>query len=419
MTDIEISNTSPRALEMGFGGLTSDQLDLPDNRINLDLLSGPVSSDNEEYGDKVKAMAQSLHTEVYLREGFIDADDINTDGLYVDPYTERSTYLVTESQTHRSACRYIHANRKDGLLSLPTTKYFSIDSEVLKQAAGVKSITDLSYKNIIEISGLVSVKHNNKSAEKTNDSSDATRQLYASIIRDSVNNGYKLWVLNVDQRLLGSLGALSGKEQLHILGPESEYIGPATKPVAINPFEVIRAAFADDTKLGKMKRGYLAQALNGVSSKYLPDDIKDSLDEYEIPYQDYSRIKRLMSDKKTLAYAAIMGYSSARVLPANGVDEFNGSVPLLWGIDVATAVPYTWGLIETITGKTLGRKAAGAAVASSSFMAPYAYFWLQGEKYPPLVGAAIGGFVGIAAVSGLAKVINDKKLERGLFSTDL
>jgi hypothetical protein len=64
-------------------------------------------------------------------------------------------------------------------------------------------------------------------------------------------------------------------------------------------------------------------------------------------------------------------------------------------------------MIETFSSnstlsKKIGRvasKSIGATVASASFIAPYAYFYSQGEEYPTYVNAVVAGLVGVAGMS--------------------
>lgn len=403
-------------LEMAPSVMESKVEHIPDVATTIAVMT----SRDDVYGDEVREIAQALHTQVYLEKGFIDETDIGPQGIFADKYSSRSTYLLSENEYRRSACRYIRANKKDTILSLPTAEHFSIDPEVIKQVAGINRLSDLKHHEVIEVSGLASIQLD--STIKKNGSReelDATRLLYASIIRHSLDEGHKLWLLNIDNRLLRSLEILIGKEQVHRLGESHEYMGPPTVPVAINPQEVVRAAFADESDFGDMKRQYLLESLPGVCSKHLPKDIKEMLTEHNIPYEEETQLKRLLMNRRALAYAAIIGYSSARALPVSGVEEFQGSVPLLWAIDVGTAVPYTWGLIETVAGKTPVRKAVGATIAGGSFVAPYAYFWAEGQDYPPYVNAIVGGLVGMATLLEVSKARKDRKIARRLRAPDI
>lgn len=374
-----------------------------------------ATSDDPLHGQEVRELAQALHTQVYLDKGFIASDDINDAGLFIDEYSDRSTYLLSENDYRRSACRYIHADRREGIMSLPTAQRFSVDPEIIEQVAGVQRLSDLKHHEVIEVSGLASIRLDSASERRKGGGElDATRLIYASIIRHSLDAGHKLWLLNIEPPLLRSLEILIGKEQVHTLGDAVEYMGPATIPVAINPQEVVRAAFADDTSFGEMKRQYLLESLPGVKSRHLAKDIRQTLFENNIPYEEDKRIKRLARNRRALAYAAIFGYSSLRALPAGAVDEFEGSVPLLWAIDIGTAGPYAWGLVEAISAKTPLRRTVGATVAGGSFIAPYAYFWVEGNDYPPYVNAVVAGLIGTATLLETSKIRKDRKIARAL-----
>lgn len=389
---------------------------ISDVKISLAVMS----SHDELYGQEVRGAAQALHTQVYLDKGYIDESDLNLQGVFIDRYSSRSTYLLSENEHRRSACRYISADKKDGILSLPTAEHFCIDPEVIKEVAGIHRLSELKHTEVIEVSGLASIQLDSDIQKNgRREELDATRLLYASIIRHSLDKGHKAWLLNIDARLLRSLEILIGSAQVHRLGEPHGYMGPPTIPVAINPQEVVRAAFTDKSDFGDMKRQYLLESLPGVCSKYLPKNIKDMLTKHDIPYEEEAQLKRLLTNRRALAYAAIIGYSSVRALPVGGVEEFEGSVPLLWAIDVVTAVPYAWGLVETVSAKTPMRRTVGATIAGGSFIAPYAYFWSEGQDYPSYVNAAVGGLIGIATLLEASKVRKDCKIARRLKAQDV
>lgn len=374
-----------------------------------------VSSKDMQYGDVIKEIAQALHTQVYLEKSYIEPSDINVEGLFVDEYSDRSVYLLSENGTRRSACRYIEATKAEGVVSLPTARHFSLDPEVIKEVAGVSRLSDLKAHDVIEVSGLASIRLDAPDGRRDRGGElDATRLLYASILRHSLDAGHKLWLMNIEPAHLRALKILVGQDQVHTLGDAVEYMGPATVPVAINPHEVVRSAFADESSYGDMKRQYLLESLPGVSGRYLSDEVEQALTEHNVPYQEKGRLQRLMKHRRALAYTAIVGYSSARAVPVGAVEQFEGSVPLFLAIDVGTAFPYTWGLINAVSAKTTGRRIAGATVAGGSFIAPYAYFWAEGNDYPPYVNVVVGGMIGTVAALEARKVRKDRAIERAL-----
>jgi hypothetical protein len=168
------------------------------------------------------------------------------------------------------------------------------------------------------------------------------------------------------------------------------------------------------------------EVFKGVNEEKLPKGMRQLLAEHNIDTtNEKSALKELITDPKMLAYAGIVAYSSARAIPAAAVEEFHGSVPALLAIDVGTAIPYTWGMIETFgtAPRSRTRRALGALVAGTTFMAPYAYFAAEGQNYPMYVNWIIGGMIGTAIAKEVVSTkLNRRKEQRlveGLQKTDL
>lgn len=366
---------------------------------------------------------QKLHGEVFVERGIISPDQL-TDGRYVDEYSDRSTHVYIRNGTKVGGVRAIHADKKQGgLLSLPTTKHFEIDPEELRATADVHSLNEIKAHEVDEISGLVARKQ-----AGAHDTIAAMATLYARLLRNAMEGGTKLWVANVEPTYIRYLGGILGPDQVHQLGKAKEYKGPATVPIAINPLKAVESVLEGrDSDNALRQEGYkiAAEVFQGVDDRKIPAHLRKLLKEHGIATTEYSPVKRILKDPKAIAYAGILAYSSARAFPAAGVDEFDGSTALLWGIDVATAVPYTWGVIETFTPepRSLTRRAAGAAVASSSFAAPYVYFAAEGHNYPTYVNVVIAGMVGAAvAKEALSTFFGRRKraaINEGLTASDL
>ena len=47
---------------------------------------------------------------------------------------------------------------------------------------------------------------------------------------------------------------------------------------------------------------------------------------------------------------------------------------MLWLIDILTAVPYTWGIVEMVTGRRLRWRLLGLATTLLTLLAPCVYF---------------------------------------------
>lgn len=372
-----------------------------------------LSSKDAEHGDTIKRNAQLLHTRVYLEKGYITPEEVSEDGIFEDEYTSRSTYLFAENSLRDSTCRYIAATKKDGIMSLPTAKYFSVDADVIRDTSGVKRLSSLKSREVIEVSALASVQHGDSSQGRRGEL-DATRLLYARILRDSLDQGHKLWLLNTHEALVRNLELLLGKEQIHRLGEVMEYMGSPTVPVAINPQEVVRTSLADGSDFGDMKRQYLQETLSGVSDRYLSKDLIALLDAHNISYERSPLGARILRHQKAIGYTAIAGYTMARAVPVANIQEFDGNPWIFFGIDFATSFPYAWGLVETVTGKTPLRRITGGATAAGSFAAPYVYFWAEGNDYPAWVNGVVGGIIGVAGLAAVNGIRKDNQLVKRL-----
>ncbi len=363
--------------------------------------------------------ARALHASVYRNRGLVGDENI-VDGHFRDEYTERSRYFFYENDDREVGVRLISATKKQGIMSLPTMKNFSVDPDLIANTAGVNRVADLSHKKVVEVSGLASrYKKDRANSGVTDEAFDPVRLLYANLLRHSLEQGHELWALNAEPGLLRDMRNRLGHDQVVTIGEKQAYMGPPTTPAVINPQRVVQSVLDSDNE---ENQAYLRKALDGLDGKNLTDELKAQLDKHGISYINHSRTRKILTDPRTLAYSVIVGYSAARALPVTGIEEFDGSVPLLWAIDVGTAVPYTWGMIETFSSNTtlskkIGRiasKSIGGTVAAASFVAPYAYFYSQGEEYPAYVNGVVAGLVGVAGVSEYIKYRRERNLRQQL-----
>lgn len=351
------------------------------------------------FGQRVANFAQILHTEVYLDRGFIKPEEVDLTGVYLDEYIDRSVYYLSRNGRKVAAARQIEADKKGGIMSLPTAKNFEIDPDVLADAAEVSNLADLKPHEAIEISGLASRKYTDENGKVHQGVGlDAVISLYSTMIRDSLEKGHKLWLMNTDAPLMRNLSMLIGEPQMHKLGKEQPYMGPPTIPAAINPQAVVRTILANENGEYEFQKLHLTTMLKGVDSRHIPKDIQELMKQSGIEFKEVSKLRQMFSKKELAFHGLVLAYSAARAIPAQAIPEFHGDVATLWGIDVGTSVPYSVGMARMYGGKTLKSKIAGAAIAVPSFLAPYAYLYAEGSSYPPGVNALVGAFVGVAAV---------------------
>ncbi|MEO5949825.1 MAG: hypothetical protein ABIQ04_00075 [Candidatus Saccharimonadales bacterium] len=371
-----------------------------------------ISSRDPTQGQVVREFAQSMHTQVYLDKHFIEPVDLDERGMFTDEYNDRATYVVAENGQRYSACRYIAATKKEGLMSLPTPRHFALDAKEVQDVAGTR-LVDLRASEVVEISGLVSVKREDKEVGHSGDL-NATWLLHSAALRESLDQGHKLWLLNTHETLIRQLEIILGPDQIHRLGAPMDYMGSMTVPVAINPQSVVTSALNDDSIHGEAKRHHLMEALPGVNADKLSKETKAALERRGIPYVKTPRLERLVKSPKTWVNTALGAYALARAAPLPAIDQFHGDWRVFLALDLVTVAPYTWGITTAATGTTRRRRLVGASAAVGGFATPYAYLIGTGDHYPPIVDGAIAGFVGLATLQEVAKNRRNKRIFREL-----
>lgn len=366
--------------------------------------------------DPVADEAQRLLGRVYLEEGFIEPDQLK-DGLLIDKYTGRSEQILIDSGAKKTAVRLIHAD-KNGLLSLPTMQHFKVDPETIKSVAHVSRLSDIRPQDVVEVSGLASIKANNENSPA--EELDATRQAYATGLRRSLDQGHRLWVMNVDEKLMRHLRVILGEDAVFQIGDEQTYVGPPTIPIALNPQDVVESILLDEGRpFSDMNKDDIRKTLSGVSDKHLSPRLVELLHANGIETKKGSVASQLLRHKKTVGYAAIISYSALRAIPVAAIPEFHGNPFVFAGIDIGTALTQVWGTEKYFTDEKRVTRALGAATAVASLVAPYVYVWQNGEDYPAYVNAVAGGLIGGAVLHEAHKTTHDNKIRAGLAATDL
>jgi hypothetical protein len=376
----------------------------------------PVSrSDDPSTGGIIRKIGLSIHTDRYLKKGFITEENL-TDGFYIDPYTERSLYFVVRNGNKIATVREISCD-KTGLASLPTLEHFNCDPQIITETAGVNRLSELSRNEVVEISGLSAAPVNNGIESQDNlevkikksDTLDAIPALYGEMLRAAVEKGHRLWVSNMESDLMQVIGGMIGEEHLTAIGERKKYMGPATTPIAINPRNVIESIFTvkeDEPAHMPYYRDYLRMILKGVNVDKVPKKFRELLDENQVETERSHLLQRTKQKKAELAtQALIFGYSATRAISGASVDDFHGSDQIFVGGDLITSVTYTKGMWMFYKGRTLKERAIGAALAGPSFIAPYAYYYAEGKDYP----ASVNIVAGTLATLGLAAEVMRRK----------
>lgn len=369
---------------------------------------------SESAGTHTSLDAQKIHTQVYLDNGYITEADVDENGIYTDEYTDRSEHLLVSIGDKKTSMRMISADKEHGgILSLPTAKNFSIDSRLIMETAKVARLSDIKAQDVVEISGLGMIQ--STGGASPSEAFDATRQAYATALRLSLDQGHKLWLMNVDEKLKKHLDMILGEGLLTQLGEAREYMGPATIPVALNPQDVVGSILTDTTSRFKdMNREDIARTLGGVGERYLPRKLVKRLHERGIKTEKESLASKAWNSKLAIGYTAIVGYSALRFVPVGFVDEFDGSVATFAAIDVGTAVTQVASMDVMLKGQNRTLRALGAIGTTASFIAPYAYFYANGEGYPWGVNVIAGTFMAAGVGVETAKSVKDKRIKNML-----
>ncbi|HEY8998722.1 MAG TPA: hypothetical protein VIM53_00175 [Candidatus Saccharimonadales bacterium] len=373
------------------------------------------TSDDETMGESVRTLAVQLHTNVFLKEGFIGEEELNGVGLYVDGYSSRSEYFYAVNGNKIAAARQIPCAREGilaklhivtppsevGLRSLPTIKNFEIDPQAMLDVAHARTLADINPGKVKEISGLASRVKEGATDESHGNDLDAVLGLYTKMLARSLENGDEVWIQNVSPGFVRLLRNMVGEDQVRELGPKREYMGPASVPVAFNLHDATRHVLVSDSEMSSRLRTHFRVIFQGMDDRKVPADIRKLFAENDIQTESRSRTRQALANPKFLACAAITAYSSVRAFPAASVEQFHGSLPVLLGIDVGTAIPYGPALIEAATGRNLPRRLGAAAAAGALFLAPYAYYYKEGSNYPPAVNWIAGSLIGAAIAKEL------------------
>ena len=77
---------------------------------------------------------------------------------------------------------------------------------------------------------------------------------------------------------------------------------------------------------------------------------------------------------------------------------------------MVTAVPYTWGVVTLVAGRTWRWRLTGLIVTLVTLMAPYVYFWSHGRGYPPIVDVIIGVLIAGAVLLEVGRWLRDRRV---------
>ena len=236
----------------------------------------------------------------------------------------------------------------------------------------------------------------------------------------ALEHGVRLWLCEVDRDAPERISAVLGEGLVHVvsfepwpdggIGSDGADGPDSTAVIAVSPLALVLSL----AERSETSREYLREVLEGVDTLRCPHRAIAALRAAGVAVMERPATVRLARNPVALAYVVVFIYSSLRALPVAFVPGFRGQWWVLWLIDILTAVPYTWGIVEMVAGRRLRWRLLGLATTLLTFLAPYVYFWIHGRDSPPgvlaIVAAMIVGSAGLEAV----RWWRDRVIVRGL-----
>ncbi len=300
-----------------------------------------------------------------------------------------------------SSAAMMHILTARSVLDNPLARRRRLDADRVRALAGVNRCGDLGARHVIELPVLADLAETTASRLRL---PDGPGWRLGQALGHALEQGVRLWLCDVSAEAVPWIVRTAGEGLVHVVslpGPATDDAGGGTVVIAVSPLALI-LALADG---GDASRRYLRTVLAGVDTLRCSRHAVRALRRSGVGAVQHPHARRLLRNPVALAYLAVFIYSSLRAVPVAFVPGFHGRVWILWLIDMVTAVPYTWGIVEMVAGRAIRRRLLGLATTVITFIAPYVYFWIKGRGYPPtvvvVVAAMIVGSAGIEVVRWL------------------
>lgn len=311
------------------------------------------------------------------------------------------------------------------VLDGPLARRRRIDAARIRELAGVTRCGDLGVRQVVELPALADLATTTASQLRL---PDGAGWRIGQALGHAIEQGVRLWLCEVTAEAVPLISRAIGDDLIHIVSlpepiavpaaddsdgaaapeaePENKPDVPATASpapdgtvvIALSPLALLMALTDGDDD----SRRYLRTVLAGVDTLRCSSRAAWALRRSGVEAVQRSRTLRLLRNPVTLAYLLVFVYSSLRAIPVAFVPGFHGQVWVLWTIDVLTAVPYTWGLVQMVAGRRIRYRLLGLATTLITFMAPYVYFWTKGRDYPPeVIMTVVAMIVGSAGIEAL------------------
>ena len=237
------------------------------------------------------------------------------------------------------------------LTDLPFCHFYTLNADKVLELSGVARLGDLSPKNVVVAECINAIA---KSTPESFFALDDAAQAFGTTLRIAASKRHVLWLSAVTTTDLEKIESIIGPDLVHPVGLDDAYTSAGTHdtelvPVALSPTALIQA-WSQGTRT---RRDVLARLLDDTDTLVMDSANLNALREAGTNLIERHPIQRFLANPKTLAYLVVFVYSSLRALPVVFVPGFVGNVWILWTIDIVTAIPYTWGIVELFAGRTL------------------------------------------------------------------
>ena len=261
------------------------------------------------------------------------------------------------------------------ILDIEIARTYQWDAATIISVSGVDRAGDLTTRIVEHPGALADI-----AAEGFSPHSAAGHAL-SHELHDAIQRRVRLWIAEIPTDQLPRLREALGSDVIHEAGAPS---GGYT-PIALSPLALLEA-WADGTD---EQRAFMRVAMAGLDTLSTASRATRAARAVGASIIERTAFLKLCRNPKFIAYVVVLVYSMARAVPVMYVPHFRGDWRILWAIDMITAIPYTWGLIEMVAGQKLWHRIVGVITSAVTFLAPYVYFLMYGRHAPPGVWTAI------------------------------
>ena len=286
------------------------------------------------------------------------------------------------------------------ILDLEIAQAYQWDAATIISVSGVDRAGDLTTR-VIEDPGVLA-----DIADEGFSPHSAVGHALSHELHDAIQRRVRLWVTVIPTDKLERLRSALGASLIHRAGvPSNGYT-----PIALSPLNLLEQ-WSDGSA---EQREFIRVAMAGLDTLTTSSHATHAARSVGAPIIERSAVLKLCRNPKFIAYVVVLIYSMARAVPVIYVPHFRGDWRILWFIDMVTAIPYTWGLIEMVAGQKLWHRIVGAFTTAITFVAPYVYFLMYGRHAPPGVWLAIAVIFFGGIFLEVFRYLRDRAVKNGL-----